>query len=301
MDATADADQLASRRHQAGGSSARALLMTVLGEFVLPRRTPVWTRTLVDVLSRLGVEEKTARQSLARTAADGWLTSHRDGRRVCWSLTEEGGELLSEGARRIYGFGAPDHEWDGRWLVLNVTVPESQRRQRHRLRSRLAWAGLGSPAPGVWISPDADKEPEVARVLAEQGLSDLAFSYLGRFGSIGEPQAVVSQAWDLGGVEADYEAFVTEFDLARPGTADETLAAQVRLVHAWRRFPFIDPQLPEQLLPAHWAGTRAAEVFRRRHQEWHDTAQRRWDELASAGPAAVESAADRADQDASPG
>jgi phenylacetic acid degradation operon negative regulatory protein len=280
--------------------------MTVLGEFVLPRRAPVWTRTLVDVLGRMGVEEKTARQSLARTAADGWLVSSRDGRRVCWSLTDEGRELLSEGARRIYGFGAPEREWDGRWLVLNVTVPETQRRQRNRLRSRLAWAGLGSPAPGVWISPDAGKEPEVARVLAEQGLSGLAFSYLGHFGNIGEPQAVVSQAWDLAEVEADYEAFVAEFgpesgggvaglDSAGPGdatAADATLVAQVRLVHAWRRFPFVDPQLPEQLLPPRWAGTRAAEVFRRRHAEWNAAAQRRWDELA---------VIDSADQGANPG
>lgn len=288
--------------------------MTVLGEFVLPRRAPVWTRTLVDVLGRMGVEEKTARQSLARTAADGWLVSSRDGRRVSWSLTDEGRDLLSEGARRIYGFGAAEREWDGRWLVLNVTVPETQRRQRNRLRSRLAWAGLGSPAPGVWISPDAGKEPEVARVLAEQGLSGLAFSYLGHFGNIGEPQAVVSQAWDLAEVEADYEAFVAEFgpasgngsDGAVPGdpagtdgptatdtdTDDAALVAQVRLVHAWRRFPFVDPQLPEQLLPPQWAGTRAAEVFRRRHAEWNDAAQRRWDELA---------AIDSADQGTSPG
>lgn len=287
MDPSADTNHVATRRHQAGGSSARALLMTVLGEFVLPGRTPVWTQTLVEVLGRLGVEEKSARQALARTAAEGWLVSDRDGRRVRWSLTEAGRQLLSEGAHRIYGFGAGTQAWDGRWLVLSVTVPESQRQLRHRLRTRLAWAGLGSPSPGLWVTPDAGKEAEVAQVLADQGLSGSAFSYLGRFGRIGDPQDVVAQAWDLAEVEAAYSAFIAEFEPARPATPDEVLVAQLRLVHAWRRFPFVDPQLPEELLPAQWVGTRAAEVFRSRHAAWDAGARRHWDILAGTAPAAA--------------
>lgn len=280
MEPTAETNRAATRRHQAGGSSARALLMTVLGEFVLPGRAPVWTQTLVEVLGRLGVEEKSARQALARTAAEGWLVSDRDGRRVRWSLTEAGRRLLTEGARRIYGFGTGVQPWDGRWLVLSVTVPESQRQLRHRLRTRLAWAGLGSPAPGLWVTPDAGKEAEVAQVLAEQGLTGSAFSYLGHFGGIGDPHDVVAQAWDLAGVESDYSAFIAEFEPARPAAPDEVLVAQLRLVHAWRRFPFVDPQLPEELLPSGWVGIRAAVVFHARHAEWDPTARRHWAELA---------------------
>ncbi len=281
MNPTASNPHVATRRHQAGGSSARALLMTVLGEFVLPTGASVWTQTLVEVLSRLGVEEKSARQSLARTAADGWLDSDRDGRRVRWSLTDSGYRLLSEGAQRIYGFGARRNGWDGQWLVLTVTVPELQRQLRHRLRTRLAWAGLGSPATGLWVTPDAGKEPEVARVLAEQGLTSTAFCYVGRFGSIGEPQTVVAQAWDLAGVEVSYEQFIADFDAAAPTTPAEVFVAQLRLVHAWRRFPFVDPQLPTELLPPQWAGFRAADVFRRRRAEWGPAARCHWASLAA--------------------
>lgn len=255
--------------------------MTVLGEFVLPTRAPVWTRALVQVLGGLGVEEKAARQSLARTAAEGWLVSDRDGRRVRWSLTESGQQLLSEGAHRIYTFGTHRNGWDGQWLVLAVTVPELQRQLRSRLRTRLAWAGLGSPAAGLWVTPDAAKEPEVARVLSEHGLTGSAFCYVGRFGSIGEPQTVVAQAWDLAGVEEGYERFVDTFETVDPATPGEVLLAQLRLVHAWRRFPFVDPQLPGELLPPRWAGIRAAEVFRRRHAEWDPVARRHWAALAT--------------------
>ena len=73
-----------SRRHEAGAASARGLLFTVLGEFVLPTGGSAWTSAFIDVFGRLGVEEKAIRQALARTAADGWIRPERHGRRTRW-------------------------------------------------------------------------------------------------------------------------------------------------------------------------------------------------------------------------
>lgn len=277
----ADPDTPALRRRELGQTSARSLLLTVLGEFVLPGREPVWTQVILDVLGELGVEPKSARQALARTAAEGLLDSDRSGRRVRWSLTERGRRLLSEGAARIYGFGAPAPAWDGRWLVLLASVPESRRQLRHRLRTRMAWAGLGSPAPGVWVSPDPGKEVEVARVLEELDLGGVTSSFVGHFGAIGRPGDVVAQAWDLDRVERAYEEFLAEFAPERGAPGLGVLARQVQLVHAWRRFPFLDPELPADLLPEHWAGTRAAEVFTRLHARDDAAAQREWARLVA--------------------
>ena len=71
---------------------AAVLLDQIQGflQFVLPRPEPVWTQTLIDVLAELGVEQKSARQALARTAAEGLLASDRSGRRVRWSLSTSG-------------------------------------------------------------------------------------------------------------------------------------------------------------------------------------------------------------------
>ena len=123
-----------SRRREVGTASARSLLLTVLGEFVHPRHAPVWTATLVKSLGVLGVEEKSARQALHRTANEGLLTSTRHGRRVQWTLSTSGADLLEEGTRRIYGFMSERRPWDGRWLILTMPIPESQRQLRHRLR-----------------------------------------------------------------------------------------------------------------------------------------------------------------------
>ncbi|HEY7014220.1 MAG TPA: PaaX family transcriptional regulator C-terminal domain-containing protein, partial [Streptosporangiaceae bacterium] len=58
---------------------------------------------------------------------------------------------------------------------------------------------------------------------------------------------------------------------------------QVELVHAWRRFPAIDPALPRELLPARWSGLTAAQLFADRHERWSADAQAEWKRLNHAG------------------
>jgi phenylacetic acid degradation operon negative regulatory protein len=263
-----------------GDTSARSLLLTILGEYVLRRDEPVWTATLVEVLDSLGVEEKSARQALARTAADGWLTSERVGRSVRWSVTPPGRRLLTEGAERIYAFGAGETAWDGVWLVVYVSVPEAKRRLRHQLRTRLSWAGFGSPGPGMWIAPSAAREAEAQAVIDGLGLAGGATSFAARFAGIGSERAMVERAWDLHAVAERYRAFIAEFRALRPASPDAILLAQTRLVHEWRRFPFLDPRLPPELLPKDWIGVRARELFAARHADWDEAAQRSWCELA---------------------
>jgi phenylacetic acid degradation operon negative regulatory protein len=270
-----------SRRREVSGGSARSLLTTLLGEYVLPSDAPVWTSTLVDVLALFDVEEKAARQALARTAAEGWVRSDRVGRRVRWTLTEPGRRLLAEGASRIYGFGSGSREWDGQWLVVLVSVPESMRDLRHKLRTRLSWAGFGTPTPGVWITPHPTAEADAKLILDELDLSSQAMSFLANYGALGSERSMVTSAWNLADVGTRYQRFIDEFGDLSPTTPDEVLRAQTMLVHEWRRFPFLDPQLPAALLPPKWTGTTATALFNDLHLRWRKPAQERWSELAA--------------------
>lgn len=90
-----------TRRQELGAASARSLLLTVLGEFVLPSGRPVWTSSLLELLADLDVAEKAARQAIMRTADSGWIEASRVGRETRWSLTPAGTELLREGSARI--------------------------------------------------------------------------------------------------------------------------------------------------------------------------------------------------------
>ncbi|UZJ25117.1 PaaX family transcriptional regulator [Rhodococcus antarcticus] len=269
-----------SRRRELGSDSARSLLLTVLGEFVHPRGEPVWTSTLLHALGRLGVEEKSARQAVARAAAEGLLRSERVGRRVRWALTGPGSALLADGTERIYSFQREVAPWDGRWLVLSVAIPESQRQLRHRLRTRLTWLGMGSPAPGLWVVPDAGRAGAAADAVAEAGLGDRAFAWVGTDApALGDRAALLRAAWDLDAVETRYTTFLAAFTDRRAGTDDEAFVAQVQLVQAWRRFPFLDPGLPAELLDHTWPGLDAAAAFHRLHAEWSAPAQRCWQGL----------------------
>ncbi len=269
-----------SRRHAAGAGGARGLLFTVLGELVLPAGGPTPTAAFLDVFGRLGVEEKAARQALMRTAADGWLTTLRQGRRTLWSLSPSAERLLTDGAERIYGFQGRQAGWDGRWLLVLARVPEAERSARHLLRSRLSWAGFGSPAPGIWISTHSDRAAEAERVLDEAGARKDAQLFLAERHGGGELATMVRQAWDLDAIEQRYEEFLAGF--ARQPTPDP-LARVVRLVHAWRRFPQIDPALPPELLPTRWSGSRAAILFHRQRTSWTPAARTTWQQLAASG------------------
>ncbi len=270
--AAAASRPLLSRRHAAGAETARGLLFTVLGEFVLPSGGSAWTSAFIDVLGRLGMQEKASRQALMRTAADGWLTSQRSGRRTCWRLTGSGEQLLTEGAERIYGFSPAREQWDGRWLFILARTPETDRPARHWLRTRLSWAGFGSPAPGIWLSAHADRAPEAERVLAEAGMLGDAQLFVAEHAG-GQLAALARQAWDLDQIELRYEQFLAEF--ADTSCADP-LARLVELVHAWRRFPWIDPVLPAALLPDSWSGVRAGRLFCRQHARWAAEARAEW-------------------------
>jgi phenylacetic acid degradation operon negative regulatory protein len=270
-----------TRRQELGAASARSLLLTVLGEFVLPDGRPVRTAALLELLADLGVAEKAARQALMRTADSGWIEGRRIGRETQWTLTAAGTRLLREGTERIYGFADEARVWDRRWLVLTVGVPEGNRALRARLRTQLGWAGFGSASAGVWVTPRADREAAARAVLDELGLSDASWSFVASAGRIGDERSLVRAAWDLDAVEQRYEDFLELVGRRRPRTDRQALVAQVRLVQEWRRFPLLDPGLPRELLPPRWSGNRAAEVFRERHAAWAPRARRAWAELTA--------------------
>jgi phenylacetic acid degradation operon negative regulatory protein len=262
-------DQL--RRRSVGAPAARSALLTVLGEYVLPVAGGVWQETLVAALGALDYKTQAARQALARSVTAGWLTTERHGRRSRVELTAETAAMLRTGAERIYGFGAPP-EWDGRWLLAVLRVPEERRDVRHQLRTRLAWAGFGSLGGGLWISPHVRRESELREMAAEEPAAEL-LSFRAELGALGAPERLIAEAWELAKVGEAYDEFIAGFGRLHPTTPDAVFRAQTLLVHAWRKFPFLDPDLPESVLPSGWPRKRAHDVFAERHAAWHPTAQ----------------------------
>jgi phenylacetic acid degradation operon negative regulatory protein len=87
---------------------------------------------------------------------------------------------------------------------------------------------------------------------------------------------MVEHAWDLAQVAREYDEFIAAFSA---DASPDPLVRVVDLVHAWRRFPWIDPGLPAEFLPAPWSGTTAAALFARRHAAWAGDAIAEWKQL----------------------
>ena len=255
---------------------ARSLLLTMLGEFVYPAGGSVWTSTVVSGLATVGITERNARQALARLGDDGLIEPQRHGRSVRWLLTDTGRALLTTGAERIYSFGARAEAWDGHWLVVMCSIPESQRAKRHQLRSRLTFEGFGFLSPTIAVSPHPDREKAANDIIVELGLADTAITFLSGTGSMTSDATVLAAAWDLEALSDDYARFLDEFD-AEPSGPDPSAPAiafgdLLRLVDTWRRFPFVDPELPSTLLPETWIGARAQQRFDSRRAAQHPAA-----------------------------
>lgn len=235
--------------------------MTLLGEFVLPLGGRAWTQTIIGLADLLGVRDKAARQALARMCDRGWLDRERVGRQTRWILTGHATSLLEAGAERIYGFGQQARLWDGTWLMLLASVPERDRNVRYRMGLGLSWAGFGSIGQGIWLSPWVDREPVAVEVLRDLGVD--ATSFHGALGELGTAPALAGKAWDLPELRSHYDRFLDDTaalvdEVPGPEAAAAELAA---LVHRWRRFPFLDPDLPPALLPDDWPGPVAARRF----------------------------------------
>lgn len=129
--------------------------------------------------------------------------------------------------------------------------------------------------------PHTERESEMADLAANGSVAEL-FSFRAELGSLGGGESLVSKAWDLEEVANGYRNFIAKFSRQRPKSPEAVFRAQTMLVHEWRKFPFLDPDLPDGALPSNWPRARAHEVFHERHAAWQETAREYFLELERA-------------------
>jgi phenylacetic acid degradation operon negative regulatory protein len=250
-----------------GARTARTLMLTILGEAVAPYGDSVWQETLVAALGTLDVSAIAARQVIARSTREGLLSSERAGRRSLMRVSDEGLGLLREGRQRTLSFG-DQPEWDGRWLLVAMTIPEERREIRYRFRTQLEWLGFGSLGNGLWISPHAGHEDAALALLDSGEIPVGSFVFITDRLVSHSPADLAGIAWDLDSLRHRYDAFLREFSPARPTTPAQMFNSWIRMYSDWRHFPQFDPELPESLLPKRWPRARARELFLSCDAEW---------------------------------
>jgi phenylacetic acid degradation operon negative regulatory protein len=246
------------------GLRPQDLTLTLLGDYVHLGRTrsPVWAGGLVAVLGDFEFSPDAARVALSRLSRRGLLLRTRRGRHAFYALSDRARRVLDEGAKRIFGFGTTE-QWDRTWTLVTYSVPEVMRAERERLRARLTFLGFGSAHDGHWIAP-RDRADEVATLARELGLADHVHVFLGWPSPHERPDDLIAAAWDLEHLDDQYRAFVDEFRAFAAAELDDRDAFVVRtlVMHRYRRFPALDPEVPPELLNGPSARADAIALFR---------------------------------------
>ncbi|GIF20408.1 phenylacetic acid degradation operon negative regulatory protein [Actinoplanes tereljensis] len=253
----------------------QTLMLMLFGTYALDRGASLSAGSIIEVLGRAGVSTHATRSTLSRMVGRDLLQRRPVGRKMYFGLTERSTAILHDGRARIWQDGAVNDRWDGTWTLLSFSLPESMQRERHDLRSRLAWSGFGPVQGGLWIAPG---DVPAQQIVAELGLAAHARVFRdARADATTDLGALIADAYDLPELAARYEEFLARWDQAEmPG---DPLAARLTLIAEWLDAIRRDPRLPVEHLPADWPAGPAQKVFRDREAAFREPAQAVADDL----------------------
>ncbi|MFE5890100.1 PaaX family transcriptional regulator C-terminal domain-containing protein [Streptomyces sp. NPDC056468] len=261
----------------------QSLMLTFFGNHVLEEGDLcVYSGSIIEVLGRVGVGEQAVRSTLTRMVNRGLLRRRREGRKMFFGLTPQATRVLEDGRTRIWQQGAVNDDWDGSWTLLGFSLPDSWKRRRHDLRSRLAWSGFGALYSGLWIAPG---KVDVAAVVSELELAD----HVKIFHALADDSTDIAQmihgTWDLESIAARYVTFDKRWTAhLDAGPGDDPIGTRLRLVSEWLWTIRTDPRLPARHLPPEWPARAAQETFRRVAEHTELPARRMAGELLETTP-----------------
>jgi len=248
----------------AAPGSTTSLLRTIVATSL--RRIGGWIAVadLITLMRAIDVPDTRTRNALSRLKAKGLVVPEPHGKVTGYRLSDAAVPMIERGDRRIYSprfMGVRD-----RWCLISYSVPEEQRDLRHQLRRRLSWIGCGSVSPALWICPGFLVD-EVEEILTDLGLNARATVFLADEIRGDKPARVaVALWWDLGAIRALHDVFLTAHAdqvraAVRQPSPERAFAVAIRGLDSWRPIPYVDPGLPDWLLPEDWPARNSIPVF----------------------------------------
>ena len=269
---------------------SRPAILTLYGDYLRNRGGEISIASLIKILTNFGLSGQAVRSAVSRMCLAGLLKARRNSHGSYYSLTASGRDLLEKGTERI--FQRKNDSWDGTWSIVTYHIPERMREARDRLRLELGWLGYGALSEATWISP-YDLTKEVEELAQKIGVGE--FIYCLHVHSLGstQPTKIVERCWNLDRLHQKYASFVDKYrpklehhlERIRQGETivpSTYFAERFILIHEYRRLPYLDPDLPRELLPESWLRPQAAALFRDYHDLLAEKANRYIDEILKA-------------------
>lgn len=249
-------------------SKTQSMILTIYGDYISHYGNKIWIGSLIQLMKVFGHNEQAVRVAVSRMMKQGLLQSEKRGNKSYYELTERGVSRINEAARRIYKL--EPHEWDGKWRVVMYNIPEEKRQVRDELRKELQWSGFGNLSNGCWISPN-NFEKEIHLLISKYEMEEYVQLFLSKHIGPQPDFTLVEKCWPLQEIAEKYDQFIAIYSKkyiihqSLIGSGDmsdeECFIARAKLVHEYRKFLFIDPFLPKELLPEGWSGNHAALLF----------------------------------------
>jgi len=238
--------------------SARSMLVTVLGDSVLPVTKTLWLSSLFELAEPFGFSERLVRTSMFRLVAEGWMSNERIGRRSRYSMTLLAVRESEDADRRIYSRETGD--WDGSWTFAVVDTPSISTSERDRIVKHLGWHGFVALGRGLMASPSAGVASlrallHLVQPAASVPIGTSEFDGLDKL--VGE--GYFADVFRTADTEAAYSRFLSRYEPWSSRDIEtaaplEAYALRTMLVHELRRIRLRTPDIPAELLPPEWIG-----------------------------------------------
>ncbi len=246
-------------------NSTPYLIMTLFGDSIIPHGGEIWLGSLVQLLAPLGINERLVRTSVFRLTKDGWLKSHKKGRKSYYHACQV--DEIERAEQKIY---YQQEKWDGNWrFVIGVSM-EKASSERDEFRKQLHKNGFSAIASNVFGHPTFSFK-EIQQLLAAYGLSDTYIVVSGRDakGAPMEYERVgrVLHRGLLNDLEQAYEHFIALYrslyehrhQLGELSTEDSFFLRTV-MINDYRRVLWHDTARSNLLFDNNWAGRRARQM-----------------------------------------
>lgn len=270
--------------------NTRSMIFTLYGDYIRHYGNKIWIGSLIKLLNEFGHNDQAVRAAISRMSKQGWVESEKQGNKSFYYLSSDGVRRIEEAAGRI--FKLKPEKWDGKWSILMYTIPEEIRNIRDELRKELVWSGFGTFSNSCWVSPNT-LDKQVTDLIRKYKIEEYVDYFVADYKGPHENKRLIEKSWDLHDINDKYQLFISEYsqkyiidkNKIQKGemTFAECFVERTKLVHEYRKFLFVDPGLPEELLPKKWLGGHAASLFSDYYRELAEPASLFFEEVFREG------------------
>lgn len=213
---------------------------------------------LVAALSALGHEVAAIRQTLYRMENGAVLQSRVNGRNKMYRLSPGARADAAAGLAKIMAPVA--RGWDKQWTIVQLSAEGEGRSEKELVREVLRAEGFARVGPNLFLHP----RDRIARLMAAahgHGVADMLTIFRGARAFPAGDREFAAGVWDLETIAAGYRQFVQRYaPIGKSAHAIDDADAFLRrfaLVFDYLETGWKDPDLPPEMLPPGWPGSRA--------------------------------------------